>query len=276
MDDLPPRPMPPLLLALFALGLLAGAPCRGGETWPSLHNGGNTSINAADLPLSWSPEKAIAWSVALPGYGQSAPVVWDRQVYVTAIEGDDKEWCFVQAHDARNGRRAWQPKFPATVKTKNSYMVSRAAPTPVVDRDGVYALFESGDLHALTHGGKQRWQVALFDATKRKFDNAHGYGASPTQTGKAVIVLVDHRGPSYLLALSKESGKPLWKTERKSRSSWSSPQVARVGGKEQVIVSSTGTVDGYDAETGKLLWSHTGLSGNGTPSVTVQGDRVYV
>lgn len=162
------------------------------------------------------------------------------------------------------------------MKAKNSYMVSRAAPTPVVDEGGVYALFESGDLHALTHEGKKRWAVALFDDTNGKFQNGHGYGASPAQSNKAVIVLVDHKGPSYLLALSKETGKLLWKTGRRSRSSWSSPQVTRAGGREQVVVSSTGTVDGYDAEGGKLLWSHEGVSGNSISSVTVQGDRVYV
>jgi outer membrane protein assembly factor BamB len=52
--------------------------------------------------------------------------------------------------------------------------------------------------------------------------------------------------------------------------------VTRVGGKDQVVISSGGTVDGYDAATGQLLWSHAGLSGNQIPSVTVQGDRVYV
>ncbi len=35
-------------------------------------------------------------------------------------------------------------------------------------------------------------------------------------------------------------------------------------------------MDGYDAQTGKLLWSHAGLAGNGISSVTVQGGRVYV
>lgn len=247
-----------------------------GGTWTSLHNGGNTSIEAKGLPVKWSPQRGVAWTAPLPGYGQSAPVVWGGHVYVTAVDGDDKEWCFVRAIDVRTGKSAWERKFATAVRTRNSYMVSRAAPTPVVDRDGVYALFESGDLRAFTHAGEERWKVSLFDAKEHRFDNAHGYGASPAQTDRAVVVLVDHRGPSYLLALSKETGKPLWKTERKSRSSWTSPQVTRVGDRQQIVVSSTGTVDGYDAETGRQLWSHAGLTGNNIPSVTVRGDRVYV
>jgi outer membrane protein assembly factor BamB len=41
----------------------------------------------------------------------------------------------------------------------------------------------------------------------------------------------------------------------------------RVGGKDQVVVSSDGTVDGYDPATGKQLWSFDDVGGNvsGTP-----------
>lgn len=265
------------LLTVLLL-LIAGAPSGlvRAANWPSLHNGGNTSTDRQRLPVEWAPDKGVAWTVALPGYGQSSPVVWNGQVYVTAIDGDQKEHCHVRAYDVKTGAKAWEQRFDASVKGKNSYMVSRAAPTPVVDADGVYAFFESGDLHALTHDGKKRWSAALFDAKDKAFDNNHGYGASPTQTEKAVVILVDHKGPSYLLALSKETGKPLWQTERTSRSSWSSPQVTRVGGREQVVVSSGGTVDGYDAASGKQLWSHQGVSGNTICSVAVVGDRVYV
>ena len=48
------------------------------------------------------------------------------------------------------------------------------------------------------------------------------------------------------------------------------------GERKQVIVSSSGTVDGYDADTGEQLWSHTGLSGNLIPSASVSGTRVFV
>lgn len=248
---------------------------HGQDSWPSLHNGGNTSTGLKNLPLEWSPEDGVAWVVDLPGYGQSSPVVWGDKIYVTAIEGDMRESCYVLAFSLKTGKRLWEYKLDATTHMKNSYMVSRAAPTPIVDADGVYAMFESGDLHALSHDGQKRWAIALFDDKDRKFDNSHGYGASPTQTADAVIVAVDHRGPSYLLALSKKTGKELWKTKRTSRSSWTSPQVTQIAGQDQVVISSGGTVDGYDAATGKQLWSHSGLSGNLIPSVIVQGEMVY-
>jgi hypothetical protein len=50
----------------------------------------------------------------------------------------------------------------------------------------------------------------------------------------------------------------------------------RLGDRSQVIVSSGGSVDAYDAATGKLIWSHAGLSGNTIPSATIAGDRIFV
>ncbi|MBW3541661.1 MAG: PQQ-binding-like beta-propeller repeat protein [Planctomycetes bacterium] len=256
--------------------LAAGSPARAGKDWPSFHNGGDTSVELQNLPLEWSPHEGIAWSLELPGYGQSAPVVWQNQVFITAVAGDNKERNFVLSFDGRTGRCLWRQEFPATVRMKNSYMVSRAAPTPLVNATGVYAMFESGDLHALSHEGQPFWQRTFFDGAERAFQNGHGYGASPAQTETSVVLLIDHRGPSCLMALSKQTGELVWKTERSSRASWTSPHVMQVGGSTQVIVSSNGTVDGYDAETGRQLWSHEGLSGNLIPSATIHGDRVYV
>lgn len=258
------------------LAVLAATPAWSGDSWASFHNGGNTSVEVERLPLTWSPEQGVAWSAELSGYGQSAPLVWKDRVYVTAVEGEDKERCRITAYDSATGKPLWSRDFEATVRGKNSSTVSRAAPTPLADETGLFVLFESGDLLSLSHDGAKRWSVALFDDGDRAFQNGHGYGASPAQTEEAVIVLVDHAGPSYLMAISKQTGQTLWKTERTSRSSWSSPHVTTVGGARQVIVSSNGTVDGYDAASGKLLWSHAGISGNTVPSPTVVDDRVFV
>ncbi|MDA1013773.1 MAG: PQQ-binding-like beta-propeller repeat protein [Planctomycetota bacterium] len=256
--------------------LLISFTVQADDNWSSFHNGGNTSIDAGRLPLRWTPDEGVDWSVPLPGYGQSAPVVWNDRLYLTAVEGDNKESNILLASDVRSGEILWTRRLAATVTVRNSYMVSRAAPTPLVDASGVYALFESGDLQAFSHDSQPLWQRSLFDSNDRAFQNGHGYGASPAQTHDAVIVLVDHRGPSYLMSASKKTGETLWRTERSPRSSWSSPRVVRIGDQTQIVVSSSGTVDGYDAATGKALWSHTGVSGNLIPSASASGDRIFV
>jgi len=49
----------------------------------------------------------------------------------------------------------------------------------------------------------------------------------------------------------KSDGKNLWKTDRGSRVSWSSPAIVSVAGEAQLVVSSCGSVDGYDLATGE-------------------------
>jgi outer membrane protein assembly factor BamB len=96
------------------------------------------------------------------------------------------------------------------------------------------------------------------------------------QTKDAIVVLVDHDGPSYLAALSKADGKTLWKTDRTSRVSWSSPSLVRVGEREQIVTSSSGTIDGYDAEGGKALWTFDDVRGNTTVTPCDIGGRRFL
>jgi outer membrane protein assembly factor BamB len=227
------------------------------------------------LPLRWSPTENRAWVTPLPGYGQSSPVVWGDRAFVTAVDGDQKEKLFVVAVDVRSGEVAWKKEFAASQNGKNNPMMSRAAPTPVVDKDAVYAFFESGDVVALTHAGDLKWQRSL---TKDygAFKNGHGIGSSPAQTDLAVVILIDDLGPSYLVALDKATGKNLWKSDRRSRASWTSPVLGQFDGKPAVFVSSSGSLDAYDAASGKELATLGGLVGNNIPSPTVCGDRIVI
>jgi hypothetical protein len=104
------------IAAALLLGA-AAAPAPAGDSWPSFQNGGNTS-DAKDLPLHWSPEQGIAWSVELRGYGQSTPVLWKDRVYVTSVEGDEKEQAHVAAYDAASGKPIWSRSFDAAVRLK--------------------------------------------------------------------------------------------------------------------------------------------------------------
>ena len=260
-----------LLLAVWLS--VADAPTA--DAWPGFRGDGASRTAARDLPLTWSARENVAWVQPLPGYGQSSPVVWKGRVYLTAVEGEQKEKCLVLALDAASGKPAWQKTFPASQPGKNNSFTSRAAPTPAADTAGVYVLFEGGDLIGLTHDGAVRWQRSLTE-DYGPFKNNHGLGSSPAQTDRAVVVLVDHQGPSYLLAVDKATGKTLWKADRPSRASWTSPVVTRAAGRELVLVSSAGALTCYDAADGKELWSLDDLSGNTIPSATAVGDRVLV
>jgi outer membrane protein assembly factor BamB len=246
------------IAVLIAIAVTAS---HGQTNWPGFLGGGPVHVHPETLPLAWSPTSNIAWQSPLTGFGQSSPVVWNGQVYVTAVEGPMKDTCHVQAFDMAKGGPRWKHSFESSDKVKDSNYVSRAAPTPVADARGIYAFFESGDVVALSHAGQELWRRSL-SREYGKFVNEFGLAASPVQTDDAVILLIDHEGPSYLIALDKSDGRTLWKTERASRQSWSSPALVPVEGKPQVVCSSLGSVDGYDPKTGTLLWSFDDVTGN--------------
>lgn len=253
-------------------GLIVGATP---ESWPGFLGVGRSSIAPTGIPLEWSPTKNQAWSAALPGHGQSSPVIWNDRAYVTSVDGPMKDHLIVSAVALADGKLLWQKSFDTTDPVKNGTFVSRAAPTPVVDAAGVYCFFESGDLLALDHAGAVRWQKSL-SKQYGKFQNEYGIAASPIQTLDRLVLLIDHPGPSYLIAIEKTDGKELWKRERKSRGSWTSPMLLSVDGQQQVLCSSAGTIDGYEIQDGKLLWTHESVGGNRICSPWVFGNGLFL
>ena len=157
--------------------------------------------------------------------------------------------------------RNWHHQVKNSAPVENSLYVSRAAPTPVVDQERLVVLFESGDCVALTHEGQRLWQrdlAADYGPLVAKF----GLAASPCQVADLAFVLLEHEGPGHLLALDKRTGETVWQANRSPRQSWSSPAIVYFQGAPQVVISSAGSVDGYQPLTGQLLWSFSGVGGN--------------
>lgn len=256
-------------LTTFLGGYLAGA-----DRYDGFRGDGTGRSDATKLPLTWSAD-STAWKVKLPGYGQSSPVVHGNKVFVTAIEGPMKEKNLVAAYDLATGKQLWLKELPATQKVKADFSISRAAPTPVVDAEGLYLFFESGELARMSHAGEQVWLRSLVNEYGA-FQNGHQLGSSLAQTADSIYVLIDHQGPSYLLAVDKKTGKNRWKVDRKSRMSWSSPIVTRRGNRDLLIISSGGSVDVYDTSDGKQLSSYTEVGNNNVPSATIQGEHVVI
>ncbi|MBI2807722.1 MAG: PQQ-binding-like beta-propeller repeat protein [Planctomycetes bacterium] len=258
-----------------AMALFVTRVAQADDIWPGFRGRGDSVANAIKVPIKWSAKENIAWRIDLPGHGQSSPVVWKDRVFVTAVSGANREKGHVLGIDASTGKKAWSHTFEPTQKAKWTFSVSKAAPTPIVDSDAVYAFFEGGDLLAFSHSGKLLWSRSLVK-DYGEFKGNHGLGSSPAQTKDAVVILVDHSGPSYLVAIDKKNGKNRWKTGRKSRGSWASPVIAQRDGKAEIVVSSNGTVAGYDADKGTLLWEMDGILGNTIPSASASGDVIVV
>ena len=249
-------------------------PLAGARRWAGFRGPAFGHSQARGLPLTWSDEEGVAWRHAVGGYGQSSPVVWDDVVFVTGIDGPLRETQIVEAVDAETGALRWRHTLASSQPVEVTNTVAKGAPTPRVDAERVYYLFESGDLGALGHDGEPVWSRSL----KAEYGAIEGYGlgSSLAASDEALFVLVAHDGPSYLLAVDPATGETRWKADRPARSSWTTPLVVPRDGGELVVVSIDGMVEAYDAGTGERVWWLDGLSGNRLPSPVVAGERIVV
>ncbi|MGE3778528.1 MAG: PQQ-binding-like beta-propeller repeat protein [Pirellulaceae bacterium] len=234
--------------------------------WPSFQGPAGTAWRADDLPLTWSPDTKVAWSTAVPGYGQSSPVAWQQRLFVTSVSGRMKERCHVTALDVKTGAVVWQREMAAASQAENSNYISKAAPTPVVDAERLIVFFEGGNLAAFTHDGQVLWERDLVKEFG-ELTSRHGLGSSLLQSGDRVVVWVERQTDPYVLAIDKSTGQTRWKAAGLSATSWSTPALlAWPDGTAHFVLSGSGMIAGYDLRSGEQRWKLEGIVGNTIPT----------
>src|SRR5262249_3553483 len=100
--------------------------------------------------------------------------------------------------------------------------------------------------------GKVIWSKVL--PTEYKTEHpVWGYSAHPFIDGKKLITLVGGDG-SAVVAFDKDSGKEIWKALTSQEVCYSPPIVIEAGGKRQLIVFLSDSLNSVDPETGKEYW----------------------
>jgi len=260
-------------LTLISLSISA-AGTDPGVMWQGFRGDGSSHAGG-DLPLTWSENEGIAWITTFEGLGQSSPVIWDGRVLVTSVDGERDESLIITCLSLEDGEKVWQRDLEPTHRVAYTEMVARAAPTPFVDAHGAVVFFGSGDLFGLDHDGSVVWHRAL---TKEHgvFEGNHGIGSSPLVAGDTVYLLIDHEGPSYMLAVDRHTGETRWRQPRPGRVSWSTPLVVEDDGRGVLVVSTNGIVEGLDAGTGARIWFTEAIAKNTIASPTRYEGSVLV
>ena len=92
-----------------------------------------------NLPIRWSKTKNVRWSVKLPGWGTSSPVVHGNRVYVTSeTEEAGKQSLLTLCFDREDGRELWRHDFGFGVNQRTHEKSSLATNTPTVTDDALY------------------------------------------------------------------------------------------------------------------------------------------
>jgi outer membrane protein assembly factor BamB len=210
------------------------------------------------LPLEWSADAGVAWTVRLPGPGTSRPVIWQDVAYVVS-EGPSP--CLTALTLDKGGQR-WQQKAAASEQK----VVPGFTPSPFVDPTRLYALFESGETLAYTHDGRLLWKRQLADEYGG-FRGPLRDAGSIARSADSVLVLVARRDRGYLVALDPDTGATDWKVDRAAADDCTiTPVVAKAWGREIAILDGGGVIEGRSTVDGKLLWQRTGLDANAVVS----------
>jgi outer membrane protein assembly factor BamB len=273
------------LLAILAF--LSAVAANAGD-WPAWRGPTGQGVSdEKDLPLTWNGKTGenIAWKVRLPGQdgktrqdqNQSSPIVVKNRVVVTVSfwSGDVDAVKVHPAHhvvcyDAIDGKQLWDVTVKPGPWQFSDLRGGYTAPTPASDGERIYVVFGSSVITALDLDGKEVWRKDIVP-----FDFDVAIGSSPLVYGETVILQCDGiKKSSRLVAVDRKTGEVRWEQKRPGNDfSHSTPTLAKIGGKDQLLVAASNAIQGVDPTDGNVLWSCDGKGD--TVSPVLGGSIVY-
>jgi outer membrane protein assembly factor BamB len=95
--------------------------------------------------------------------------------------------------------------------------------------------------------GTLLWQKHFGD--KNMFAEVGESGSTPVLYGNHLVVVWDHQGASFVVALNASTGQEIWRAERQDVDSWGTPLVVEQDGRAQVVTTGDKRVRSYDLDT---------------------------
>lgn len=243
-----------LLVSLLSAGRATAADPAVWPQWRGPTRDGLVTGPAWPDSLAGDALKTV-WRVENLGPSYSGPVVSADKVFVTETVGKERE--VVTALDRKTGKEVWKATWAGAMKVpffadKNGSWV-RA--TPALDGDTLYVAGMRDVLVALNAAdGKERWRLDFVKEYGTPLPD-FGFVCSPLVGPDGVYV----QAGGGLCKVDKKSGKVLWRELADgggmNGSAFSSPVLATLGGREQVVVQTRTRLAGVDPATGGVLWS---------------------
>ena len=264
----------PFWMGLFVMALSLGLRTARAD-WPEFRGPWGNGYAAASgdtkpagLPLQWSETENIRWKTEIPYRGWSTPVAMGDQIWLTTATEDGHDF-FVICVDANTGKVQFNEKIfhcdnPEPLgNAVNGY----ASPSPAIEPGRVYVHFGCYGTACLdTATCKVLWQRQ--DLPCRHY---RGPASSLVFFENLLILTMDGADLQYLVALDKQTGKTVWKTNRSIkfndaegfqkfakdgdlRKAHSTPFIVNVNGESQMFSPGAKASYAYNPRTGRELW----------------------
>lgn len=238
---------------LVALIFVVSASPLWAQEWTRFRGPNGSGLSdAKNIPVTWT-EKDYRWVIDLPGKGISSPVFWNGRLFITSAD-ESKLERHLLCYEASTGKLVWSKPF-AFEKEKKHARNSYASATPAVDEQHVYCVWTSrqkAELFAFKHDGQPVWTYDL-----GPYQSGHGGGTSPVVIGDLVVLNNHQESNSYLVGVNRQTGKQVWKVDRKKgKANYSTPCFRKsASGEMQIIFTSFGHgVTAIAADSGRIVW----------------------
>lgn len=228
--------------------------------WRGASRDGKTT-DATAIPTTFSETENVIWKTTVPGRGHGSPIVIQSLVIIPTAD-DQQQIHSVVAYDRITGKQAWkrdlnQGGFPARNHPKNT----EASSTLASDGTLIFATFfhhKTVEVYALSLTGDVAWKKVAGDFDPKMYE--YGYAPSPVLYQDMVIVTAEYDGDSFIKAFRRQNGEEVWAIKRPKSISFSSPVIANVAGRTQLMLSGHQFVSSYDPNDGTQLWSVMGTT----------------
>lgn len=276
------------------LALLGGSLPALAAHWPAWRGADGSGVAPESAPPTrWSETENVKWKTALPGDGQSTPVIWGDKIFLQAAQPLGEEVKVPESDTGRpmskpatvpyrfivfcvdrvTGKILWERNVLEVQPHEGVHTTGTYAPySPVTDGERVWFSFGSRGVYCFDLEGNEIWRA---ETAPLKMAGTFGEGSSPVLVGDSLVILADQEAGSRIFALNKNDGSLRWEQARDEESSWSSPLAVKVGERWEVITAASKFVRSYDAATGELVWQCSGLTGCAAPSPVVYDGKVY-
>lgn len=189
----------------------------------------------------------IVWRTPL-GVGMSGVAIANGTVFTTY---QDDQQQYTVALDAATGKKLWQVDVSPTYKNS---MGNGPRATPTVDNGTVYVFTGEGILAALNaKDGKILWSANTLKLVGGKPAD-YGMSSSPLVTKDGVVVHVGATN-GCVACFGAKTGERKW-TAGKEFAGYSSPILATLAGRQQIVALVGSEVLGIDPVDGTVLWKY--------------------
>lgn len=223
-------------------------------------NNSNGISTAKGVPEKWnlSDGTNIAWKKEIPRKGYNSPVINGNKVF---FSGADEQMRELYCYDLNTGEQLWKlaatgiPGSPSQLP-QTTEDTGLAASSVTTNGKQVCAIFATGDIICADINGNKLWAKNLGVP-----DNHYGYASSLLIFGNLVIVQYDNQNAPKVLALDITSGAEQWSKSRTEKVTWSSPVIAYVDNKPQLVLMGNPAITAYNPNNGEQLWRVECLTG---------------